>query len=231
LTHLALQYDEDCDQLAAAAATASAWPLLPQLRELKIAHDDPPSEPEWEAILAGLAAATGLTKLMLDARMMSVELEDKLHFEGYDLGDLDESILGSEVAACASLAKLTCLQDLTVAGGAEVVRLNLVRGDGLALTALTRLTRLVLADVQHGVGTAVATVLARSLQQLRSLDLSCCCLRLGSAERMACLEVIGRLTQLTWLSLSGNQGSRQHGLMQLTGLSRLGQAAQCEIHV
>jgi hypothetical protein len=72
LTHLALQYDERC-QGQPAAATASAWPLLPQLHELEIAHGTPPSPPEWEAILAAAAAATGLTKLMLDARMMSDE--------------------------------------------------------------------------------------------------------------------------------------------------------------
>jgi hypothetical protein len=43
---------------------------------------------------------------------------------------------------------------------------------------------------------------------------------------MACLEAIGTLTQLTQLSLYGNRrGLTQQGLMQLTGLSRLEQAA------
>jgi hypothetical protein len=101
----------------------------------------------------------------------------------------------------------------------------LVREDALALTALTQLTRLVLDGTLHGVGTAVATALARSLQQLQSLDLSYCKLDLGSTEGLACLEAIGRLTQLTQLKLSGNEGLTQHGLMQLKGLSRLEQTA------
>jgi hypothetical protein len=72
LKHLALLYDAECAGCPA-IATASAWPLLPQLRELKITHYKPPSPAQWEAILAGAAAATGLTKLSLDARMMSDE--------------------------------------------------------------------------------------------------------------------------------------------------------------
>jgi hypothetical protein len=95
----------------------------------------------------------------------------------------------------------------------------LVRGDALGLTALTGLTRLILSRAQHGVGTAVATALACSLQQLQSLDLG--------AEGFTLLEAIGRLTQLTQLILSGNEGLTQLGLMQLTGLSRLEQEA-CE---
>jgi hypothetical protein len=50
-------------------------------------------------------------------------------------------------------------------------------------------------------------------------------LQLGSAEGLARFEAIGRLKQLTKLSLSGNEGFTQQGLMQLTGLSRLEQAA------
>jgi hypothetical protein len=46
LTHLALQYDDLCEGQPA-AATASAWPLLPQLRELEIGHHKPPSQPDW----------------------------------------------------------------------------------------------------------------------------------------------------------------------------------------
>jgi hypothetical protein len=130
------------------------------------------------------------------------------------------------------------LQDLTVGGSdyvvtsegcADRIDFNLLRGDALALTALTRLTRLDLSSARHGVGTAVATALACSLQQLQVLDLSYCSLQLGSAEGLACLEAIGRLKQLTWLSLSGNEGLTQHGLMQLTGLSRLEHVA-CDDH-
>jgi hypothetical protein len=233
LTHLALQYDDFCEGQAA-AATASAWPMLPQLRELEIVHDEPPSQPAWEAILAGAAAAGGLTKLTclqdltklaLDTRMMS----DEIQGENLENDDGIGERRPLEVAACARLAKLTCLQDLTVGCGDGYaygyVNPQLVRGDALALTALTRLTRLVLAGAQHGVGTAVATALACSLQQLQSLDLGDCGLQLGGAEGLACLEAIGSLTQLTSLRLSGNAGLTLHGLMQLTGLSRLEEAA------
>jgi hypothetical protein len=227
LTHLALQYDEGCAGQPA-AATASAWPLLPQLRELKIGHHTPPSPAQWAAILAGAAAAAGLAKLSLDARIMS----DKRQAEYLQLSLDDDSFIifddtwVSQVAACAGLAKLTCLQDLTVSGNDAYYTCNhLVRGDALALTALTCLTRLVLDGAQHGVGTAVASALARSLQQLQSLDLGFCKLQLGSAEGVVCLEAIGHLTQLTSLRLWGNEGLTQHGLMQLTGLSRLKRAA------
>jgi hypothetical protein len=37
LTHLALQYDERSENHGA-AATASLWPMLPQLRQLEVAH-------------------------------------------------------------------------------------------------------------------------------------------------------------------------------------------------
>jgi Leucine-rich repeat (LRR) protein len=220
LTHLALQYDEYCVGQAT-AATASTWPLLPQLRELEIAHAEPPSQPQWEAILAGVAAAAGLTKLTLDARMTDTVFQDDFL---PDDGDNDVGVRwASEVAACARLAKLACLQDLTVGGSEAYHQMILLPGDAPALTALSRLTCLDLAMAKHGVETAAATALARSLQQLQSLDLSYCCLQLGSAEGSACLEAIGRLTQLTRLSLDGNEGLMQHGLMQLTGLSCLDQ--------
>jgi hypothetical protein len=129
---------------------------------------------------------------------------------------------------CASLAKLTCLQDLTVGGSDDFYKLNLLRGDALALTALTRLTRLDLSEAWHGVGTAVATALARSLQQLQSLNFVDCCLQLDGADGLALLEAIGRLTQLTELRLNCNEGMTAHGLMQLTGLSRL-HKQHCEL--
>jgi hypothetical protein len=223
LTHLALQYDDFCEG-GAAAATASAWPLLPQLRQLEIDQHTPPSQPRWEAMLAGAAAATGLTKLTLDARMMSDELQAELN-AAVESGNGFDGKWASEVAACASLTKLTCLQDLTIGGSGyvcgETLDVNLSHGNALALTALTRLTRLVLAGVEHGVGTAVATALACTQQRLQCLDLSHCSLQLGTADWLACLEAVGCLTRLTWLRLRGNAGLTKHGLMQLTGLSRL----------
>jgi hypothetical protein len=211
LTHLELQYVGEGHP---AAATASAWPLLPQLRSLEIAHDMPPNQPQWEAILAGAAAATSLTKLKLDARMMSDAVAERYNREL-------EDVWAEEVAACARLAKLTCLQDLTVGGFDDIFKVNFECDDALALTALTGLTRLDLWGAQHGVGTEVATALALNLKQLQSLDLGYCDLQLDSAEGSACLEAIGGLTQLTQLGLADCEGLTQHGLMQLTGLSRL----------
>ena len=78
---------------------------------------------------------------------------------------------------------------------------RLVPGDALALSALTGLTRLVLAGVGDGVGDVAAAAVAHSCRQLRQLDLSEC--SMGSA---ACLAEIGRLTQLTQLQLQSNVG-------------------------
>jgi hypothetical protein len=85
LTHLALQYDERSEKHGA-AATASLWPMLPQLRQLEVAHgmgsyrQRLPTQPQWEAILAGAAAAAGLTKLVLDARMLSNQAEERFDY-------------------------------------------------------------------------------------------------------------------------------------------------------
>jgi hypothetical protein len=58
---------------AAAAATAPAWGLLPQLQSLVVVPFDPardgayyPTEQQLAAIRAGAAAATRLTRLVLD---------------------------------------------------------------------------------------------------------------------------------------------------------------------
>jgi hypothetical protein len=69
LQHLALEYSSATE---AAAATASAWPLLPQLRELVIHHGTTnhlPYRVGWAAIMAGIAAATNVTSLKLDPRV------------------------------------------------------------------------------------------------------------------------------------------------------------------
>jgi hypothetical protein len=68
------------------------------------------------------------------------------------------------------------------------------------------------------VGDAAAAALARSLKQLRHLDLSDCCIDLSSID---VLEAVGQLAQLTALLLTGNSGLTQQGLLQLTGLTAL----------
>jgi hypothetical protein len=129
-------------------------------------------------------------------------------------GDVDEDNIGDDadpIAACASLAGLTGLKDLTIESPSRMVP-----GDALALTALTALTRLDLSGAGCGVDDVVATALACSLKQLQCLDLSRTTLKGG-----ACLAAIGHLSQLTALVLSGVECMTERDLMLLTRLRAL----------
>ncbi|KAF6257867.1 hypothetical protein COO60DRAFT_1701593 [Scenedesmus sp. NREL 46B-D3] len=185
-----------------AAAAAVTWPQLPQLRELAVCLlNDGPSRRQWQTIFNGVAASTSLTKLGLEAA-----------FRGDGDGDEDEGADGTWNASCAKLAGLTNLRQLSFTGWSQVLAL----GDALALTALTRLTRLELYRARAGVGDEAAAALAGSCKQLRHLDLTDC-----SLVSMACLANVAHLTQLTQLRLERNSGLTQQGLMLLTGLKRL----------
>jgi hypothetical protein len=217
LQHLALQYFHP----ATAGATASAWALLPQLRTLEIDFIvNIPSQEQWATILAGLAAATSLTKLRLTADMLNEE-EDA--FAGSD-EEVEPHELTPEVAVSASLTRLTRLKDLCI-GSSDEHSTMMAPGDAKALTALTSLTRLELYGAGRGVSNSVATALAFSLPQLQHLELRWCGLQLGTADGMVCLWAIGRLTQLTYLALYAtsceNAGVTEQGLMQLTTLCQL----------
>jgi hypothetical protein len=199
LQHLSLEYWD----VTHAAPTAPAWQHLSQLSELTLEYDnDNPSAQQMAAILAGVAAATSLTKLSLEAGAWGVD-EDQAGDEGM-----------TELAACASLASLTCLKDLTVGS-----RSCLVPGDAVALTALTSLTRLNLAYTGGAVDDVAASALACTLTQLRSLDLRNCML----GGLLACLAPIAHLSQLTELRLAGVEGLTRRGLMLLTRLTQLRQ--------
>jgi hypothetical protein len=210
LQHLALQYESAPFYYhlltvgATAAATASAWAVLPQLQQLNL-RLHLPSEAEWTAILAGIAAATSLTKLELKVcHAASVAPQWAVN-----------------VSACPSFTSLPALQDLTLRyGGWFCVGMQLAPADAQALTLLTNLTRLDFTDAGQGVGAAAATALACSLTQLRHLCLGQCHLKLGS-EGMACLEAIARLTQLTYLNSMDNSHLTQEGLMLLMKLPYL----------
>jgi hypothetical protein len=191
LRHLSLEYWD----VTHAASTASSWQHLSQLSDLSVEQErDDPSPQECAAILAGVAAATSLTKLSLDARA--------------DDADADDGVI--EVAACASLAGLTRLRDLTISSHS-----CLVPGDALALTALTRLQ---LASTGSAVDDVVASALACSLTQLCSLDLWGCAL-----GGLACLAPIAHLSQLTELLLDRVDGMNRRGLLLLTKLTELQQ--------
>jgi hypothetical protein len=202
LRHVSLEYDD----AETAAPTAPAWQHLSQLSELTLEYvDRAPSEQEMAAILAGVAAATSLTKLSLEARALMDHQDDE-----DDNKDDDEE---GEVAACASLAGLTCLRDLTIS-----YLSRLVPGDALALTALTSLTRLKLASTGSAVDDVAASALACSLTRLRSLDLGGCAL--GGLARLA---PIAQLSQLTELQLAIVGGMTRRGVMLLTKLTQLQQ--------
>jgi hypothetical protein len=147
----------------------------------------PPSRDGMQAILQGAAAASSLTKLVIDVWCIAdgdesdVEEDEK---DGYSY---------SSVAACGVLAQLTGLRDLRISEYSRVVA-----GDALALTALINLTRLVLNGLGSGVGSVAAVALVQSLPQLRHLDLRGC--NLGSA-RAECVKGCEQLVHLTQLLL------------------------------
>jgi hypothetical protein len=214
LQYLVLQYRHAA---AAAAATAPAWGLLPQLQSLHLVHFDPirdgsdaPTEQQLAIILEGIAAATTLTKLVLEIRTaVSAEAEPQVQPQ------VDPQAV---LAVCGHLTGLMRLKDLTIHGHGDS---SWAAGDVLALIALTSLTKLHMVDATHRVGNAAATALACELQQLQHLDLSRCGLQLDDVEGIACLEAIGQLTQLTYLGLQNNPEITQAGLMRLTKLCRL----------
>jgi hypothetical protein len=193
LRHVSLKY---CDAVLA-APTAPAWQHLPQLSELDFEYNDTPSRQEMAAILAGVAAATSLTKLSLEACALVADQDEAGNNEA------------TRVAACASLAGLSRLRGLTISGS------RLVPGDALALTALTTLTRLDVTCTGSAADDVAASALACSLTELRSLDLG------GCAVGLACLAPIAHLIQLTELLLGGVDGMTGRGVMLLTKLTQL----------
>jgi hypothetical protein len=193
LQMLALHYRN----VEAAAAAAQTWPLLPQLRELRVQGYI--NTQHVAKILSGAAAATGLTSLQLTFWREDATPADK-------------------PAACANLAGLTGLRQL------QLTNLCLAPGDVMFLTALTGLTHLDLNHVNlqqksdDTGGGVVVTALAQSVTQLRHLAMDYCGIDLSSTHVLA---VTGQLRQLTVLKLDGNSGLTEQGLMQLTGLTRL----------
>jgi Leucine-rich repeat (LRR) protein len=200
LTHLGLHYPMFKD----AAATAAAWPQLPQLRELVLENEDGGTPAQLADMLANLPTCSSLTKLSIDIEVYADESEDS-----DDWLEPDERF---NIAACASLGTLTGLRELSIHAEGE-----LAPGDVLALSTLTGLSRLVLYNVRSAANDAAATALACCLTHLRHLDLT-----FNNLGSMTCLVAIAQLTQLTELSLKGNQMTKS-GLMQLTALSRLQQ--------
>jgi hypothetical protein len=203
LTHLALRYTFARD----AAAASETWRQLPQLRELSFEFEEGVRVHRWEVsdIVAGVAAATSLTKLALEAYCADEE--------SGEADDEDDALVEWEcapVAVCRQLSSLTGLRDLSFTEDTY-----LKPGDALWLTALTNLTRLVLFNMRDGVGDAAAAAIAHNLTQLRHLDLRWCELGMGGGELA---EAVQQLVQLTELRLEGNSQLSRDGLNSLLQL-------------
>jgi hypothetical protein len=214
IQQLALTYDGSDEALA----TAAVWKQLPQLRELSMLHGDGIfSLDEQAVILAGIAAATGLTNSDFSIRVL--EFDESEHKAG---GWVDPPPL--DVSVCGSFAALTNLKELRL----ECHFARLAIGDALALTALTNLTLLSSRAYcfgekrtrSRGIDGASVAAVARGLPQLRHFELDDC-----SMMREESLAAIGQLVQLTQLHLGCREygGVTRHGLALLTGLSRLQQ--------
>jgi hypothetical protein len=213
IQQLALTYDGSDDALA----TAAVWKQLPQLRELRMLWENSiPSVDQQAAILAGIAAATGLTKLEFPIQVLD-SAEDEVDWGLGDPPPLDVSV-------CGSFAALTNLKELWLACSWA----RLAVGDALALTALTNST--LLSSRAHclgekrirsrGIDGASVAAVVSSLPQLRHFELDDCSMM--GAESLA---AIGQLVQLTQLHLGCCEygGVTHEGLALLTGLSRLQQ--------
>jgi hypothetical protein len=208
LQQLALVYQD----IFFASQAAPFWTQLPQLCELTVDNQGVRHRRLLPRVLAGIAAATSLTKLVLDG--WAARWDERFRHEE-DVADAHgaegEDVRGVDIATCASLSRLPRLRHL------EILPMStLPPGDALALTALTGLTHLALQQLGSGVDDVTASALACHLKQLRHLDLSGN--MLGS---MACLAPIGQLTQLTELQLRELGGLTARGLMLLTGLTAL----------
>jgi hypothetical protein len=247
LQHLTLEYYES----DAAVVDAPAWQQLP-LQELYQDYESNScyiTGPKMAAILKGVAAATTLTRLQMEAWVAEEEEEapaaagaaaaeaaanqqpvevivvhdtSSEEEEEEEPGVVPSDNDEEEVvyrAHTAACASLAGLTQLKHLSFDTACPSVLMPDDVMALTALTNLTHLDLEGLDWAVGGPVATALAYSLKQLRYLSLSGC--ELGSRE---CLAAIGQLKQLTELRLdTAYLGDllTQEQLMQLTGLSRL----------
>jgi hypothetical protein len=175
-----------------ALATAAVWKQLPQLRELRMQHGDGiPSVDEQAVILAGIAAATGLTSLEFCIHVL--EFDESEHKAG---GWVDPPPL--DVSVCGSFAALTNLKELRL----ECHFACLAAGHALALTALTNLTLLSSRAYcfgekrtrSRGKDSASVAAVVSSLPQLRHFELDDCSMM--GEESLAAICQLVQLTQL-----------------------------------
>ncbi|KAF6253414.1 hypothetical protein COO60DRAFT_1643165 [Scenedesmus sp. NREL 46B-D3] len=219
LRHLHLQQVQGREGPAVSAALAR----LSNLQQLRI----DPLQLGGPLQLPGRRGAVGSADVTRDRWFLLRELA--VHFPNQGPSNRQWQAILNGVAASTNLTQLalygTCKVDGDNHEGGGLTNLKelsitcsqlLPPGDALALTALTGLTRLVLKYNGAGVGDEAATALAGSCQQLRHLDVSYC-----SLVSMACLANVAHLPQLTELTLGGNSGLTQQGLMLLTGLKQL----------
>jgi hypothetical protein len=138
LQQLALMYND----LQGASRAASCWAQLPQLCEFIVDNHGLARRRRLPGVLAGITAATSLTKLVLDGWAalfddMDVSEDEEADAEGAANGA--QGALLADVPTCASLARLPGLRHLAIQSASK-----LAPDDALALTALTGLTHLAL---------------------------------------------------------------------------------------
>jgi hypothetical protein len=196
---------------------------------------------ELDKVLAGLAAATSLTKLQLTG-MSRYHDEARSYDSGADSDDSEDEEATLELAdggyaysVCRTSARLTLLRDLSIVTGlpaAEMCSGNWLEADDVdALTALTMLTRLVLVNRDGGFGAfgdSNVVTLVNTLTQLKELELES-----RDMYSYQCMAAIGRMKQLTRLRLAGSaqwpDNASQQGLLQLSGLTNLRRLQLCSV--
>jgi hypothetical protein len=121
LQELCLWYEDDAKAAITAAATAAAWPQLPQLQNLGIACDTPHDRQQLAAILSGVAGATSLVHLRMT--QLVVRDDDNADAEQAAAAEDDDEepeYVKVPAAVCSILAN--AFAELGPAGQPAVVR-------------------------------------------------------------------------------------------------------------
>uniref|UniRef100_A0A383WJ49 FBD domain-containing protein n=1 Tax=Tetradesmus obliquus TaxID=3088 RepID=A0A383WJ49_TETOB len=225
----------------AAADTAQVWRQLPQLQALSVEYECHTATAwQLQAIAAGAAAATRLTKLHFRGESFHDE-EFTRYSRRYNSSSSEDEDEGGYVyfpgSLCRQLAGLRQLRDLSIITGLTAA--GMPDGNWLwaeevsALTVLTGLTRLVLVKrdgwFDRGSSTSDTEVLLCrlcKLAQLRELELESC----DKYSRQS-IVAIGHMEQLTRLRLAGEKQwpdfESQKDLLQLAWLSKLQRLELC----
>ena len=209
LLHVGLHYVD----IGAAAAAAPGWGQLPQLQSLELVF---PSDPvtEVEAIGAGLAAATNLTRLDLRTTGLIYHLPSLQQLRQLSLTDL-EGCSRKQMQHIAALPRLTCLEVVGCHAFDDAVAVEVT-------SKLTGLQRLVVSDTGM-VTDAVLPVLVH-LRSLRYLNLVT-----DQGFAMQSLQYLKQLTQLESLLVFFYDDDSDSGIFEVDLRRALG--SRCRLVV